>query len=397
MAMTARAYPFRTTEGLEVDPECAMWRHQKPVARVLLPYGGEGWLVTRYEDVKTVLSDRRFGRAALVGRDVPRTTPRIQRVATILTMDPPDHTRLRRLVAAAFVPRRIEALRPRARQLAEESVSAMAAAGPPGDLVEALARPLPSRMIGELLGVPYEDRARFFTWADAVLSTAPDDQSAIVRTFAELQEYLAVLVARHRAEPADDLLGALVTARDEGDRLTEDELVGFAITLLLAGLETTANQIGNFWYRLLAEPAGLAELRRHPDRVPAAVEELLRYTPIAASAGFTRIALEDVELGGVLVRTGEAVLVDLDSANRDESMFADPDELRLDRTANPHVAFGYGAHFCIGSHLARLELQVAVGVVLERLPSLRFAVPPDDLEWHRDRSVRGLRALPVTW
>ncbi|MDA3649400.1 cytochrome P450 [Saccharopolyspora indica] len=390
-------YPFQPAERLETDPRAAELRRTAPVSRVTLPFGGEGWLAVGHREVRTVLSDRRFGRAALVGADVPRVTPRVIAQTSILTMDPPDHTRLRRLVAPAFTPRRIEALRPRAERLAADLVGRMIDQGPPADLVRDLARPLPSTLMSELLGVPVADQDRFFDWAETVVGGPGVDPSAIAAAFAELSEYLAGLVAQRREDPRDDLLGTLVAARDEGDRLSEQELVGIGVTLLLAGLETTTNQIGNFAWHLLTRPGLVAWLREDLGRVPAAVEELLRFTPIATSAGFTRVAAEDVRLGEVTIRAGEAVLVDLDSANRDEAVYPDADELRLDRAGEPNLAFGHGPHFCLGAQLARMELDVALTALLESLPGLRLDVPAGELVWHTDRVVRGLRALPVRW
>ncbi|GAB3740522.1 cytochrome P450 [Amycolatopsis oliviviridis] len=390
-------YPFQPAEGLEPDPRAAALRREAPVSPVTLPYGGEGWLVVGHHEVRTVLTDRRFSRAALVGADVPRVTPRVLTKTTILTMDPPDHTRLRRLVAPAFSPRGIEALRPRATVLAGELVDRMLAGGPPADLMRDLAKPLPSALMSDLLGLPAADQEKFFGWAEIMVSGAGLAPAEIIATIGELDSYLTGLVAERRREPRDDLLSVLIAARDEQDRLSEQELVGISVTLLLAGLETTTNQIGNFAWHLLSRPDRMTWLREDLTRLPAAVEEMLRFTPIASSAGFTRVATEDVRLGGVTVRAGDAVLIDLDSANRDEAVYSDTDELRLDREGQPHLAFGHGPHFCLGAQLARMELTVALSALLERAPGLRLAVPPEELRWHIDRVVRGLRELPVRW
>ncbi|MBB4682661.1 cytochrome P450 [Amycolatopsis jiangsuensis] len=390
-------YPFQPAERLEPDPRAAVLRREAPVSPVTLPYGGEGWLVVGHHEARTVLSDRRFSRAALVGADVPRMTPRMLTKTTILTMDPPDHTRLRRLVAPAFSPRTIEALRPRVVRLAEQLVDRLLDAGPPADLVRDLAKPLPSAVMSDLLGLPAADQEKFFGWAEIMVSGAGLAPAEILATIGELDSYLTDLVAERRREPREDLLSVLVAARDEDDRLSEQELVGIGVTLLLAGLETTTNQIGNFAWHLLSRPDRVAWLSEDLTRLPGAVEEMLRFTPIATSAGFTRVATEDVLLGGVTVRAGDAVLIDLDSANRDEAVYHDTDELRLDREAQPHLAFGHGPHFCLGAQLARMELVVALTALLERVPGLRLALPPGELHWHTDRVVRGLRKLPVRW
>jgi cytochrome P450 RapN len=391
-----RTYPFGPPEGLTMNPNYARLRAE-PLVKVEMPYGGEAWLATRYEDVKTVLADPRFSRAEAVGKDVPRVMPPIELETSILSMDPPEHSRLRKLVAKAFTARQIERLRPRTQAIIDELLDRMIAAGPPADLAESLAWPLPITVICELLGVPVEDRDRFRTWTDRLLSLSGAEIEQTRQARESLDGYLAELIAQRRVEPTEDLLGQLVLARDEGDRLSEGELVSFGVTLLVAGHETTANQTGNFVYLLLDQPELWQQLVADPDLVPAAVEELTRFVPLGASAAFSRIATEDLELGGRLVRKGESVVTTVASANRDEAIFDRPDEINLSREHNPHVGFGHGVHHCLGAPLARLELQLAVGTLVRRLPGLRLAVPADDVAWRVDRLVRGVRALPVAW
>jgi cytochrome P450 len=273
----------------------------------------------------------------------------------------------------------------------------MIAGGAPADLAESLSWPLPITVICELLGVPVEDRDKFRTWTDQILSLSGHDLERIEEARVGLYGYLAELIAQRRVEPTEDLLGQLVIARDEDDRLSEEELIGFGVTLLVAGHETTANQTGNFVYLLLEHPERWQQLVDDPDLVPSAVEEMLRFVPLAASAAFSRIAKEDVEVGGQLVRAGEAVVAHFAIANRDTAVFEHPDELDLTRQENPHIAFGHGVHHCLGAPLARMELQLAVGTLVRRLPGLRLAVPADDVTWRADRLVRGVRALPVAW
>ncbi|MCW2716636.1 cytochrome P450 [Pseudonocardia sp.] len=391
-------YPFSAPDALEVDPRYARQRADEPVSRVTLPHGGDAWLATRYDDVKTVLADPRFSRAAVVGADVPRVRPEIDNEASsILNMDPPEHSRLRRLVAKAFTARRVEELRPRAAELTRGMLASLRAAGPGADLVQHVSMPLPVTIICETLGVPVEDREIYRAGADAALSTSsmtPEDR-AEART--RMLAYMAGLVAQRRETPTDDLLGAMVTARDEEDRLTEHELIGLAVGILIAGHETTMNQISNMTYLLLTRPDRGAALREDPDGIAAGVEELLRFTPLGASAGFPRIATEDVELSGVTVRKGDAVLVSVVAANRDPSVFDHPDELVLDRADNRHVGFGHGAHHCLGAQLARMELQEAIGGLLREFPDLRLAVPAQDVEWRTGAFVRGPKALPLAW
>ncbi|MFG3703469.1 cytochrome P450 [Micromonospora sp. NPDC047670] len=389
-------YPFSEPDRLNLDPRYAKLRRDEPLTRIRLPFGEPAWLATRHADVRTVLGDPRFSRAASVGRDEPRNSAR-QQDTGILAMDPPEHTRLRRLVAKAFTARRVEQLRPRTRAMAEELVDGMLAAGPPADLVEHLATPLPIRVICDLLGVPVADQDRFHTWSEAIVSTTSLTPEVAQQYIDNLFAYMGELIARRRREPTDDLLGAMVRARDADDRLAEDEVVQLAAGLLAAGHETTVTQIPNFVYVLLTHPDEWDRLRAEPALVPSAVEELMRFVPLGASSAFARYALEDVELGGVLVRAGEPVMVSIPSANRDETVFAEPDRLDLTRQANPHLGFGHGVHHCIGAQLARMELQVVLETLVDRTPGLRLAVPEPELTWKSGLLVRGLVAMPVSW
>ncbi|QFU87220.1 cytochrome P450 [Amycolatopsis sp. YIM 10] len=390
-----RSYPFSEPERLETEPLFRTLRQEEPLSRVRLPYGEPAWLATRYEDVKVVLGDPRFSRAASVGRDEPRMRAHLPPPGNILSMDPPDHSRLRRLVTKAFTVRSVERLRPRAQEIAGGLVDAMLAKGSPGDLVADFALPLPITVICELLGVPYEDRADFRLWSDAFLSTTKFPPEQVAEYVERMREYMAGLIAQRRERPTDDLLGAMTLARDNDDRLSEEELLSLAQALLVAGHETTASQIPNFVYVLLTHPDELARLRADLGRVPQAVEELMRYVPLGIGAGIARYALEDIELGGVLVRAGEPVLPALASANRDESKFTEPDRLDLSRDETSHVGFGHGAHHCLGAPLARMELQVALETLLRRLPGLRFA--DADVEWKDGLATRGPTVLPVDW
>ncbi|WP_424216088.1 cytochrome P450 (plasmid) [Streptomyces sp. BI20] len=390
----ARVYPFGSVRGLDLDPELIRVCGEQPVLRVRLPYGGEGWLVTRYADVRTVLSDPRFSRAAAVGDEIPRTVAVGLPATSMLSMDPPDHTRLRRRVANAFTIRRIKALRPRIEEIVDGLVDAMTAAGAPADLTAALTWPLPITVICEMLGVPFTDRDRFTEWVDGLLMLS--DPAGAARARHHLDAYLSDLIAARRTTPTDDLLGELL-ADDGEDPLGEEELIGLGVSLLSAGQEATANQIGNFVYTLLTRPELWAQLVADPSLVPAAVEELSRFIPISATAGFTRIATEDVELGGRSVRSGDAVVAELGMANRDPEVFDRPDEIDFHRDRIPHVTFGHGVHHCLGAQLARTELCVVLDVLVRRLPGLAMAVPADELSWRTERLVRGVAALPVRW
>ncbi|SES45038.1 cytochrome P450 [Lentzea albida] len=388
----APTYPFSEADGLTLDPTYERLRRDEPVSRVTYPYGGEGWLVTSYEETKFVLGDPRFSRALTVGQDVPRMQPLIAPGGSILTHDGADHARMRRLVSKAFTVRRIEELRPRAQQITDELLDRL---DNPGDLVEGFTMPFPITIICELLGVPFEDREEFRGWSNQVLATigghTPEEA---MHGMMKLHAYFVELVAKRRAHPTDDLMGALVAARDNDDRLSEDELVRFGITLLVAGHETTANMLANSVITLFEHPDAMKSLQDDPEKLPNAIEELLRYIPLGSGAGFPRIATEDVQVGNALVKRGDALLVVASSANRDETMYANGAELDLEREVGQHMQFGHGIHFCLGSQLARMELQVALGTLLRRMPGLRLAEP---VEFRKGSLVRGPLRLVVAW
>lgn len=386
-------YPFGVAAALDLDPAYAKARDAAGMIRIQLPYGEPAWLATRYDDVRLVLGDLRFSRAMAIEADVPRMTPS-KLDSGIIVRDPPDHTRLRRLVAKAFTHRRVEQMRPRVRELSEGLVDAMVARGMPVDLVEHFALSLPVVVICELIGVPVADRPLFRAWSDAFLSTNTTTAEQFTANREGFREYMSGLIAARRAAPADDLMTALIEARDEHDRLSELELVDMCNGILVAGHETTASHLPNFVHVLLAHPERLAELRADLDLMPAAIEELMRFVPLSYGPGFPRYATEDIEVGGVLVRAGEPVVVNFASANRDPRQFQDPDELRFDRAENPHLGFGHGVHHCLGAQLARVELQEGLRALVSKLPGLRVA---GEIEWKVEMPVRGARRMPVGW
>lgn len=392
-----RSYPFGPLDRLEIDPMYAWLQEHEPLSRVQLPYGDQAWLLVRYDDVRTVLGDPRFSLAQAVVRDTPRLLA--VRAGAILTdQDPPEHTRLRRLVVKAFTARRVEQLRPRAEQIAGDLLDEMQKAGPPADLVRCFAVPLPGLMICELLGVPYCDQDEFQEWVTAFMSTSVLTAEQRMEQMGKLADYLATLAAKRRETPSDDLLGALVVASDAGDRLTEDEVIQLTLLILAAGYESTASQIANFVYALLIHPDQLVLLRERPELIPNAVEELLRWTPLlATSDALPRYALADVQLSGGTVAAGEAVLLAKHVANRDPREYEDPNRLDVTRQLKGHVGLGHGPHHCLGAQLARMDLQVALATLLDRCPELRLAVPEDHLEWKTGLAVRGPIALPIAW
>ncbi len=309
----------------------------------------------------------------------------------MLNMDPPDHTRLRRLISTAFTRRRMEQMRPRIQQITGELLDAMSDRDEV-DLLEALSTPLPIRVLTEMLGVPDEKADAFRGWTMTLTASAlPLDKLDAAAT--EMLHYTRSLLELKRREPRADLLSALVAVRDGADRLTEHELTSMVFLLLIAGQETTVNLIGNAVLALLASPRQLARLRADADLMPSGIEELLRYdSPVQVAL---RFATEPVTLAGVTIPAGSVVLVSLLAANRDAARFDDPDRLDLARAYNPQLAFGHGIHHCLGAPLARLEGSIAIGALLNRFPALRLAVPVEELSWRVSMVMHGLARLPV--
>jgi cytochrome P450 len=391
-------YPVGDTSRLEMDPWYAQTRDKCPAARVEMPFGGGAWVALQHSAVKTAQADPRFSRAqsAGLGADAPRVVPGVPPVGTVLTMDAPDHTRVRKFVAKAFTARRIERLRPRVQEIVDGLLDDMAAHGAPADLRKFLAEPLPVMVICEVLGVPEGDRADFRVLTEKIMSsvfTADEAQQSM----AQFVRYLNELVAMKLAEPGEDLLSMLVTAKDGEDRLSDIELASLAVALLVGGHETILNTVLNFTYTLLTNPGELAKLKERPELITAAVEELLRFVPINSGGAFGTVAREDIAFGDVTVCAGETVIADIAAANHDERVFPDPYHLDLERTPNPHLTFGFGPHHCIGAQLARLDLQVALGTLVRRFGDLRLAIAPEDVQWREGELIRGVAALPVAW
>jgi cytochrome P450 len=390
-------YPFGTPHTDDDDPGLARLRAAEPVTRVRINGDQEVWLATRYEDVRQVLSDPRFSRAANLTPGSPTLFLGEQLPDMMLNMDPPGHTRVRSLVSRGFTARAIERLRPRIQAITDDLLADLAAAGPPADLVAGLSRPLTTMVICELIGVPFAERERLLEFVQLLGAAITPTADEARRIMTESSGYLLGLIARKRRQPADDLLTALTETHDGGDRLTEAELLNTTLLLFAAGHDTTLNHLVNSVLVLFRHPDQLARLIGAPDLVPAAVEELLRYVRLT-SGGLTRVATADVVVGGVRIRAGEAVIPIGHSANRDAAVFDQPDELDLNRpNAAGHLQFGHGIHYCLGAALARAELQVALLALLTRFPSLRLAVDEADLRWQPGHLVRRLQALPVTW
>ena len=397
--MTVPASPLADPADLtDPFPALAALRESGPVRRVEPRLGLPVWVVGRYDDVLPALSDPRLsndprhanGLTALLRGDFLSRS--------MIGADPPEHTRLRRLVSKAFTARRVEGLRSRVEEITDALLDRIAPRGT-AELIAEFALPLPITVIGELLGVPEPDRQRFRAWTDEMLDRPfdPDVDMALITAARErMYGYLADLVEAKRARPADDLLTDLVEATDEGERLDRQELLAMTFLLLIAGYVTTVNLIGNGTLALLRAPDQLDRLRADPSLVPQAVEELLRFDgPV--NPGLTRFASEDLEIGGVRIPRGDIVLLAVAAADRDPRRFPDPDRLDVDSAGSGHLAFGHGVHYCLGAPLARLEAQVAFTALLTRLPDLALAVPDDQLQWSASGVLRGVRELAVSF
>ncbi|GAA1820711.1 cytochrome P450 [Planosporangium flavigriseum] len=394
-------FPFPEPVAHPLDPPAYrdLLSGEAPITRVALPTGGWAWLVTRLAEVREVLRHPAFSAdIAKPGFPLLRPLPRPRdrdRAGLFIRMDPPEHGRYRRMLTPEFMIKSIRRLEPLIQQTVDRFLDDMVAAGPPADLVDAYALPVPSLVICHLLGVPYEDHCFFQSRSRVLLNSSVSVEEA-QGAADELRDYLSRLVTAKQRDGGDDLLARLVAGRLRGGALTHDEAVGMAVLLLVAGHETTANMIGLSTLVLLRHPDQYAALRDDPGRAPALVEELLRYLTIVRT-GLPRLALADVEIGGTRIRAGEGVIALLSVANRDEGAFADADRFDVDRGAHQHVAFGFGVHQCIGQPLARAELRIALVALAERLPALRLAIPDDEVPLRRDSFIYGLQRLPVTW
>ncbi|MGI8678484.1 MAG: cytochrome P450 [Jatrophihabitans sp.] len=392
-------YPFPGDERLDTDARYAALRSSEPVSRVTMANGEPAWLVTRYDDMKAILSDPRFSRSLVAGQDVTTATHRMadQPRSVILPLsDPPEHTTIRRLVSKAFTARRVETIRPRAEQIVENLLDNLAAAQPPADFVALVAMPLPVTIITDILGIEGPAYATMRHWSEALMSVTALDSGEVVAIKDEFESYMRAVVEQRRADPGDDLVSALIRAGEDGDSFTDDEMMSVIMLLFIAGYETTVSQLTNQVYTLLSRAHLWHQLRADPSLVPQAVEELLRAVPVGY-AGLPIRATEDVALGGIEIAAGDFVLLPKYAGNLDPDAFGCPASIHFSRTHNPHLAFGHGAHYCIGAPLARMEIQVALTALVRRFGSLSLAVDPDDLAWRTGALIRGPRDLPVTW
>ena len=399
---TALPLPTRRHDPLDPPPEFDRIRQEQPATRLAFPDGHLGWLFTRYEDVRAGLADTRLSshlpRRTSPVRITPLTEEDIEPFAndrSLINTDPPDHTRLRRLLTGQFTVRRMRALQPRIDQIVSDHIDAMARGPRPVDLVTVLALPVPSLVICELLGVPYTDRADFQRHS-ATLLDVTSTREEILTAIRSIREYMGELVRSKREHPTDDILTGLVHADAGGQPLTHDELVAIGVLLLIAGHETTANMIALGTLTLLRDRTRWEQLSAEPQLIPRAVEELLRYLSIV-QFGLVRYAKERVELGGVVIQPGEYVVLHLPAANRDPDKFPDPHTLDFHRTNTHHLAFGHGVHQCLGQQLARVELTATFTRLTSRFPNLRLATPPDHVPMRDTMVVYGVRELLVDW
>ncbi|MFD9046619.1 cytochrome P450 family protein [Streptomyces zaomyceticus] len=387
-------------------PAYAWLREHAPVHRTRLPSGVEAWLVTRYADARQALADQRLSKNPAHHDESPHAKGKTgipgERKAELMThllnIDPPDHTRLRRLVSKAFTPRRVAEFAPRVQELTDRLIDSFVEKGS-ADLIHEFAFPLPIYAICDLLGVPEEDQDDFRDWAGMMIRHGGGPRGGVARSVKKMRGYLAELIHRKREEPGDDLISGLIKASDHGEHLTENEAAAMAFILLFAGFETTVNLIGNGMYQLLRHPG---QRERLQDSIAAGetglletgIEELLRYDGPVEMATW-RYATESLVIGGQEVPAGDPVLVVLAAADRDPERFDGPDTLDLARRDNQHLGYGHGIHYCLGAPLARLEGQAALATLLTRLPDLRLAADPAELRWRGGLIMRGLRTLPV--
>ncbi|WIX91749.1 cytochrome P450 [Amycolatopsis sp. DG1A-15b] len=396
--LSRQAFPMpRSGCPFDPPPEYARLREEDPVAGAVLADGMPVWLVTRHADARAALTDPKIsGDLRSAGCPVPGGGPAIPPGVRppFARTDPPEHTLYRKLLLPSFTVKRVKAMRPRIREITGELLDAMAARPGSADLVEALALPLPSLVICDLLGIPYADHEFFQSRAKVVLSRA-SSPARFHEALRELREYMIGLLAAKRAEPADDILTKLVQAQAEHD-IPDEDLATTAQALLNAGHETTANMISLGTVLLLRHPETLAELKADAALWPGAVEELLRYLSIGDLVS-PRAAKEDVRIGDRVIRGGEGMFVLTGSANRDPAAFPDPDRFDVRRSARHHLAFGYGVHQCIGQNLARAELEIVLEALFDRFPALRVDTPVADLAYKRDAALFGLHDLRVSW
>ncbi|MFI6832701.1 cytochrome P450 [Kribbella sp. NPDC050241] len=388
--------PFIVSSGIARHQGFAELAAKGPLTHLTLFTGVPVWLVTGYAETRALLAHPDVVRSPMDGPHRDQITAGLVNATEqhMLVVNPPDHTRLRKLVTAAFTRRRIEGLEPRIREIAAGLLDEMAAAGDGVDLVDAYSYPLPITVICELIGIPMRDREEFRRWSSVAVNATVHTPDEYIEAAGAMVGFIRDLIEEKRGAPADDLLSALIEARDGSDRLTEDELTSMIFLLLAAGHETTVNLITNGVHALLRHPDQLALLKAEPERLPAAVEEILRYDgPLQAAIPY--VAQAPIEIAGSRIEAGEVIVFALLPANRDGRKTDRPDELDITRPENAHLAFGHGIHHCLGAPLARLEGRIALGMLFDRFPNLRLAAPQQDPDRAASLLMNGIRELPV--
>ncbi|MEU2778254.1 cytochrome P450 [Streptomyces sp. NPDC007162] len=391
--------PFDFSEALDFDPALADLMQRRSPARIRLPYGAaDAWLITGFDAVKQVTTDPRFSRAGIIGHDYPRMTPEpIVSPESINVMDPPHSSRVRHLASQAFTQQQVDGMRHRIVWLTDRLLDEMEKEGAPADLVRHLSNRLPQHAVLDLLGIEREEWPRIEESVHRLLVVGAGTKEAAATAKAELTAYFAELVAQRRTSPGPDIISAMAAAREGEEQLDDRELAVMTLTLALSGQDTATCQISNIVYLLLTRPELMRHLARRPETLTDVVHELLRCIPFRKGVGIPRVALEDVELDGARIKAGDFVHVSYLTANRDPERYPDAHEIDVDRPSVPHMTFGWGGHRCIAMPLAMAELEVAVGRLVERFPSLRLAVPAEDLRWDTETIRRFPLELPVAW
>ncbi|GGV07585.1 biflaviolin synthase CYP158A1 [Streptomyces filipinensis] len=390
-----RDWPASDLDGTDFDPVLADLMREGPLTRIRLPFGeGWAWLATRYDDVKLITNDPRFSRAEVTRRQITRLAPNFApRPGSLAWADQPDHNRLRRPVAGAFTVSAMKRLRPRAQAILDELVEGVVRDGPPADLVERVLEPFPISVVSEVMGVPPADRDQVHTWTREIISTTGAEAAGQAKD--GLYDWIRSVVRARAHSTGEDVYALLGRAVAAGE-ISEEEAVGLAGPLQIGG-EAVTHNCGQMLYLLLTRPELMERMRARPEARGPVLDELLRHIPHRSTVGLARIALEDVEIAGHRITAGEPVYVSYLAANRDPDVFADPDRIDPDRAPRPHLAFGNGPHFCTGAVLARLQTELLVDTLLDRLPGLRLAVPAEQVRWRHKTMIRGPRTLPVTW
>lgn len=400
MNATMAEFPFKRTQPFAPPPEYKAIRSSQPITKVRLWDGTDSWIVTKYEDVKQVLSDENFSNVATRDGYPMLTAARsafLKQDMSFIQMDAPDHTRLRRMLTKDFIVRRVENMRPKIQAITDDLIDAMIKTGSPADFVQQVAAPLPALVVFEMLGVPFEDH-EFFQKRSHQRGALNVEPHVPVQAGNEMGEYLSALLTKKENNPheSDDLLSRLVLDYIQPGLLSHKEAVAMARLLIMAGHETTTNMISLGTLALMQNPQQLQALKADPSLIKGAVEELLRYLTILQFMS-GRVAKEDVLVGGQLIRKGEGVFALLVSANHDPTVFEEPDKLDITRKNNFHVAFGFGIHQCLGQPLARAELQIIYETLFRRLPDIRPAVDVNEIPFKNDMFIYGVHSMPVAW